>query len=345
MSGSPSINKLESTVSTDVNVSPASFSSKLRPETMDYPCGWYLFSSEHELLRGPVAKKLLNKDLVGFLSEHGTPGVIAARCVHMGADLGGGRVVEGAVECPLHNWRFGTDGKCNHIPASAEVPKFARQMSYPTTLRHGNLYFFNGPRALYPLPFFKDILPEELTISPSFEEVVECPWYMVGANAVDVQHFAIAHDRRMLVPPEVTHPSPNVHKTVCRFQIEGDSFADRITRLFGGPEARLEVTDWSSTMIFAHSKLKKAETFGMLSMTPLSKERTKVHVTVMARRGSSALKRLADPVRARVRRHLIRRFLRSDIGRLAQTNYSPNTLIEIDRQFAKYFDWLATVPR
>jgi len=312
---------------------------------MDYPCGWYLFCSEHELLRGPVAKTLLNKELVGFLTKSGASAVIGGRCVHMGADLGGGCVVAESVECPLHHWRFGTDGRCNHIPTSSEVPAFARQATYPATLRHGNLYFFNAPRALYPLPFFEGISPEELVVAPSFTEVLECPWYMVGANAVDVQHFAIAHDRRMLAPPEVTHPSPYVHQTVCQFQIEGDSYADRITRFFGGNEARLEVTDWSSTMIFAHSKLKKTETFGMLSMTPLSKERTRVHVTVMARRGKSEIKRLADPVRARVRRMLIRRFLRSDIGRLAHTSYSPNSFIEIDRQFAKYFDWLATIPR
>ena len=312
---------------------------------MDYPSGWYLFCSEHELTSGPVASNLLNKELVGFLTDSGTAAVIGGRCVHMGADLGGGRVVAESVECPLHHWRFGTDGRCNHIPSSSEVPEFAHQTTYPVTLRHGNLYFFNGPRALYPLPFFEGISPDELIAAPSFMEVLECPWYMVGANAVDVQHFAIAHDRRMLSPPKVSHPLPYVHQAVCQFQIEGNSYADRITRLFGGTEARLQVTDWSSTMILAHSKLKKTETFGMLSMTPLTRERTMVHVTVMARRGSSEIRRLADPVRARVRRMLIRRFLRSDVGRLSRTSYSPNTLIEIDRQFAGYFDWLATVPR
>lgn len=319
--------------------------SKERPEAKGYPAGWYLFCRQVELRRGPVGKELLGKQLVAFLTEDGNPGVIGARCVHMGASLAGGAVVGDSLQCPLHHWRFATNGACSHIPATEGIPAFARQLSYPAELRHGNLYFFNGPEVLYPLPFFNGIDPSELVAAPPFIEIIDCPWYMVGANAVDVQHFAIAHDRRMLAPPEVRHPSPFSHYTVCRFEILGRSLFDAITRRFGGPEARLEVTDWSSTMVFAHSKLAHAETLGMLSMVPLSPKQTMVQVTVMARRGSSAMVRLLDPLRSRIRRVLIRRFLRSDVGRLAQSTYSPNTLIEIDQKFAEYFEWLDTVPR
>jgi 3-ketosteroid 9alpha-monooxygenase subunit A len=33
-----------------------------------------------------------------------------ARCAHMGADLGCGRIAGDEIVCPYHNWRYGPDG-------------------------------------------------------------------------------------------------------------------------------------------------------------------------------------------------------------------------------------------
>ena len=128
-------------------------------------------------------------------------------------------------------------------------------------------------------------------------------------------------------------------------EVVGDSWGDRLTKWWGGPAVRLEITDWSSTMILAHSKLEHAETFGMLSLVPQSQSHTTVQVTILARRSRSTMAKRFDPVRARVRRRLIRQFLRSDVNRLTHTRYCPDTLIGIDRQFAEYFQWLASLPR
>lgn len=134
------------------------------------------------------------------------------------------------IQCPLHHWQFGVDGACTHIPATKEIPPFARQTSYPVAVRHGNLHVFNAAEPLFPLPFFHDWEPHQLVAAPPFVEYLDCPWYMVGANAVDVQHFAIAHDRRMQRRPEVDHPHAHVHRTVCHFEVHGSALADRLTR-------------------------------------------------------------------------------------------------------------------
>jgi len=99
-------------------------------------------------------------------------------------------------------------------------------------------------------------------------------------------------------------------------------------------------------MIFAHSRLKRTETFGMVAVIPISPTRTKAHVTVMARVSDGPIRRKTlDVTRAAVRRFLIRDFLRSDIHRLSGTRFSPHTLIDIDKQFLEYFQWLAGVIR
>jgi phenylpropionate dioxygenase-like ring-hydroxylating dioxygenase large terminal subunit len=313
---------------------------------IDYPASWYYFGSVKEVRRRPLTKTLLGKRLVGFLTESGQPGVLESSCVHMGSDLGGGCVVGESLQCSLHHWQFDRDGHCTEVPASNQIPPFARQCSYPAIVRHGNVYFFNGPEPLFALPFFEGLQPDQLVVARPFIEYLDCPWYMVGANAVDVQHFAIAHDRRMERRPEVDYPHPHAHRTVCHFEVAGNSLADRITKHLGGAKVRLQVTDWSSTMIFARSTLAKTESFGIVSVVPLSPRRAMAHVTVMAHASSGPLRRtILDPLRTRVRRSLIRKFLRSDVHRLSGTRYSPNTLIEIDDQFSEYFDWLKGLHR
>lgn len=312
--------------------------------TIQYPPAWYYFASVKELSRGPVSKQMIGKSLVGFLTESGQPGVLSDRCAHMGSQLAGGCVVGENLQCSLHHWQFGTDGSCPHIPATKKIPSFASQTSYSAVIRHGYVYFFSGGEPDFPLPFFDSLSPDDLVAAQPFVETVHCPWYMIGANAVDTQHFSIAHDRTLLQLPDVDYPDPLAHRTVCHFQIAGHSLADRVTKYFGGATVRLQVTDWCSTMVFAHSTLARTETFGMLSIVPLTPDRTLVHGTIMARASEGRFqRRWLDPLRAAVRRSLIRRFLRSDIDRLSGTRYSPHSLIDIDAQFADYFQWLTGV--
>ncbi len=273
---------------------------------IDYPASWYYFGSVKEVQRRPVTRNLLGKRLVAFLTESGQPGVLESSCVHMGSDLGGGCVVGESLQCSLHHWRFDPQGRCTMIPTAKQIPSFARQTSFPAAVRHGNIYFFFGAQPLFPLPFFEGLETDQLVAARPFVDYLDCPWYMVGANAVDVQHFAIAHDRRMERRPEVDHPHPHAHRTVCHFEVAGNSLGDQITRRLGGANVRLQVTDWSSTMIFARSTLAKTESFGIVSVVPLGPTRTLAHVTVMAHASKGPLRRkMLDPLRARVRRSLI----------------------------------------
>ena len=320
-----------------------------QPSPSDYPRAWYHFATEKELRHGPVTKHLLGKHLVGFLTKSGAPGVLSNRCAHMGSDLGNGCVVNDSIQCSLHHWEFATDGRCTNIPSNPQadaVPGFARQQSFPAVRRQGSVYFFNGKTADHPLPFFAGIEPDQLVAAKPFVEYVDCPWYMIGANAVDLQHFEIAHDRQLQSDPVVDYPDPLAHRTECHFSVAGKSVADQFTKRFGGVEVRLGVTDWCSTIILAHSRLKRTETFGLVAVTPISSDRTMAHVTVMAHASAGPVGRaLVDPMRAFVRRLLIRAFLRNDIDRLSGTRFSPDTLIGIDQPFAEYFDWLATIIR
>jgi phenylpropionate dioxygenase-like ring-hydroxylating dioxygenase large terminal subunit len=109
---------------------------------------------------------------------------------------------------PLHGWEYGPDGGCERIPSAEAIPGFARQCSYPVAERGGHHFFFNRQSARFPLPFFEGVSPDQLQSAPPFELIAEAPWYFVGANGFDLQHFRMAHDRTLIGEPVVSSPSP-----------------------------------------------------------------------------------------------------------------------------------------
>src|SRR4051812_12701938 len=85
----------------------------------EFPASWYLFGPADELQTGPVSKRMLGSQLVAFRTASGKHTVLAANCSHMGADLGCGKVIGESIQCPFHNWKYGGDGVCNHIPGGS----------------------------------------------------------------------------------------------------------------------------------------------------------------------------------------------------------------------------------
>jgi phenylpropionate dioxygenase-like ring-hydroxylating dioxygenase large terminal subunit len=306
-----------------------------------WPAAWFRFGASRELGRHPLARRAFGRELVAFRTDEGPVGVLLAQCVHLGANLAGGRVIGDCVQCPFHHWQFDVTGQCRLIPAAATVPSFARQMAFPAVERHGSLFFFNGAEPAFPLPFFDSCDPAELTAAPPFTLMLDCPWYMVGANGVDVQHFRTTNDRELLAPPDVQHPGRFVHQAVTRFHVVGQGWRDRLTRRFGGDQVEMQVTDWAGTLFFVQATFRRTQTFGMVAMLPIESSRTAVTVTVAVRRSRGPVGRaLWDPVNARVRRLFIRKFLEPDVARSAGTRYNPQRLIAADRCLADYFAWL-----
>src|SRR5688500_18255706 len=170
------------------------------------PHGWYYLCPAKDLLRGPVGVEVGRRKYVGFRDARGAVAVVDARCSHMGADLSRGCVTNGTLHCPLHDWQYDGGGRCVRIPAATateDLPPFARQAVFPATELRGHVVFCNAPAAPFPMPFYEGVTPDELLPATPFEFVVDAPWYIVGANAFDQQHFRVAHDRTLVDSPVV----------------------------------------------------------------------------------------------------------------------------------------------
>lgn len=309
-----------------------------------YPVSWYLLGPSRELKSTrPISKEILGRRLVAFRTAAGRPVLLEARCCHLGADLSLGCVRGETIQCPFHHWEFDASGSCTRIPVTEEIPVWAQQTSYPIVERHGLVFFFNAPQPLFPLPFFANCQPEDFVRARPFEAVLDCPWYMVSANAFDQQHFRAAHDRRMVGEPVVACPGPYSRQATGTFDVCSDSLGDRITRALAGPQVTLSSTDYCGTLLFTTASFRKTRSYGMVSTEPIPGGKTRVRVVAFLPKSQTKVRRLFDPLRVEVRRFFIKKFLSSDAARLNGTRYNPNGLIAADSYLADYFTWLARV--
>ena len=302
------------------------------------PASWYLFCHTRELRKGPVAKRMLNRDLVAFQTQSGKIAVLDARCSHLGANLGCGDVVGETIQCPFHNWRFGADGRCTKIPGTPAIPAFARQQSYPVAELHGHLFFFNGGEPLYALPFFEGETPEDFHAAKLFSYDADASWFMVAAQGFDRQHFETVHDRRLLTEPEVSCPSPFVRRNRWNAEIIGESFPDRILKILAGSTVSLTINNWGGTLYTVKAKFPRACNRFMVFYRPIENNRTHFDVLVFVRRG---LPRLG----LRARRWLTRAHLVSEARQVRGTQYRPTRLIPADADMIECFRWLASIPQ
>ncbi len=172
------------------------------------PRGWYYFCRASDLRPGPARLDFGGERYAAFRAPDGQAAVLNARCSHMGADLSSGMVIDGGLRCPLHAWEYSADGSCRRLPAGGTIPPLARQAVFPSAEVGGHVFFFNAPVARHPMPFFAGKSSDELLAADPFDLKIKAPWYMVGANAFDQQHFRVAHDRTLLDTPVVESPAP-----------------------------------------------------------------------------------------------------------------------------------------
>jgi phenylpropionate dioxygenase-like ring-hydroxylating dioxygenase large terminal subunit len=108
---------------------------------------WYpVARSEDVTDKSPCRVQLLGLRFVAFRTSDGKAHVLSDVCVHRGGSLGKGWVRDDSVVCPYHGWRFGADGRCNHIPTLPDEapPARAKIDSYPVQERYGIVFAFLG---------------------------------------------------------------------------------------------------------------------------------------------------------------------------------------------------------
>lgn len=165
---------------------------------------WYVIDRVDAFKPGDVRTyHVLKRKLVVFCDEHGNIQALDARCPHLGADLGQGKVVNGSLRCAMHHWCFGRSGACTSAPGF-NTPPARRVRHYPTQIAWGLVWIFNADEPLFELP---SVLGEQRWHAVHLlPQSIACHPHLVVGNGLDVDHVQGLHDMALTGTPKIQQP-------------------------------------------------------------------------------------------------------------------------------------------
>ena len=156
---------------------------------------WIAVAHSHELGDEPLQAWVLGDPWV-LVRLDGQVRAFVDRCPHRLAPLSAGRVVDGALQCGYHGWRFGSDARATAIPAlgpGATLPPRACLTPAAAVAEHLGLIWIAPQTPLAPLPQ----LPgwNERGYVNANCETVRTPVSAVQLidNFMDAAHFPFVH--------------------------------------------------------------------------------------------------------------------------------------------------------
>jgi 3-ketosteroid 9alpha-monooxygenase subunit A len=173
----------------------------------DFPRGWFMVAKAADVGDKPLAVRFLGHDFALYRGKSGKAVLLDAYCPHMGTHLTknttsyviqDGQVEGDSIRCPYHAWRFGPDGKCDHIPYyDGPIPKAAAVKAWPIAEQMGIIWVWHDPECGapdYPAPLLEEWnnprwihwrIEDLGLINTHPQEIVD--------NMADVAHFVPLH--------------------------------------------------------------------------------------------------------------------------------------------------------
>ncbi len=189
--------------------SAAGSNSRSRAGGAPYPLNqWYAAAFSDEVTRKPLARTLLDRQVVLYRTEGGDPVALIDRCIHRKAPLSQGAVVGDAIECPFHGMKFGPDGVCISIPCQDKVPPNAIVQSFPVVDRHGHIWIWMGdPASADPaeIPDTHWLNDPSLTAVKGYFHL-KCNYLTAIDNLLDDTHLPFVHRNSIGTPKMVGAP-------------------------------------------------------------------------------------------------------------------------------------------
>jgi vanillate O-demethylase monooxygenase subunit len=91
---------------------------------------WYVAGFAWELADKPLARTLLDQNIVLFRTGSGAVAALENRCCHKSLPLSRGTVENAGVRCGYHGLLFAPSGACLEVPGQERIPVKARVKSY-----------------------------------------------------------------------------------------------------------------------------------------------------------------------------------------------------------------------
>lgn len=167
----------------------------------------------------PLAVRLLGEDWA-LVRLGGEVVALRDRCPHRFAPLSAGTVVDGALRCRYHGWRFGGDGACVEIPAvdpHVPIPPRAR-CETARVAEHLGLVWLAPDEPICPLPEVGEHGDGRFAVIDLPPEPWRASAAQMADNFLDVAHFPFTHSSTIGDPDD---------QVVRPYELERDGWAVR----------------------------------------------------------------------------------------------------------------------
>ena len=159
---------------------------------------WYMAAWPEEIVAGALMPRtILERQVVLFRKQDGSPAALDDRCPHRIVPLSRGRLVGDAIECGYHGLTFDCAGSCVANPhGDRSVPRAARVRAYPVLEQHGVVWIWMGdasladPGSIPDVPYLKD---SDLYKTTHVKVPADYRYDLLIDNLMDLSHAEYLH--------------------------------------------------------------------------------------------------------------------------------------------------------
>lgn len=196
------------------SISAASMADRATPLIRN---AWYVAALGSEITRQPVARRLLEKSVVMFRREDGTPVILNNRCRHRSFPLSEGKLEGDTLVCRYHGFRYDAEGRLIEVPSQKEPPRGVCVHAYPVREKGPFVWFWAGD----PGKADESALPhQEWLESDAWDRYfgylhINASYVHMHENLLDLSHLSFLHETTFGTPEyarapiEVTVEPPN----------------------------------------------------------------------------------------------------------------------------------------
>lgn len=159
---------------------------------------WYAVLASKSVKKNKITGvKRFGENLVFFRDESGNVGCLSDKCIHRGASLSKGELIDGCIACPFHGIRYATDGSCTLIPsegkASVQNHNRFHMKSYESREIGDIIFVWYGDKDPDKEPDVFDVITDSSFSYRHMEDTWNVDYSRVIENQLDVSHLAFVH--------------------------------------------------------------------------------------------------------------------------------------------------------
>ena len=187
---------------------------------------WYPVCQSTQVGEHPIGLQRLGCDIVLWRDSHRKIHAHDDRCLHRGAKLSVGKVVNDELRCAYHGWCYDTSGQCTTIPTSktaqAKLAPRLRLRQFDTQERAGLVWaYFSEDESVSTPPL---VIPEELEDRAYSGFICEAEWganwILILENLADPMHGPFLHGQSLTLSRGALEDDMRTTRTADGFTVE-----------------------------------------------------------------------------------------------------------------------------